>query len=378
MPFSPINLGNIIQQGEAIQGSRLQNLRLSQAMDPNSPTNQLMQLQIESRRLENEAMRNPAQIGGFEPVEGLDGYVAQRGPRGQYSNITNTTPDAPSYHFGTTGVAGDPNLRQTVAVNQSTLEATPYGDPYQQRAQVEINNGGGTEPQAPDPTNPAPTVPAPWDNITDPKVRANAQLKFGENADKEISKLQSDSADLFKMADRLERFTYLNKTNETGGIVGSAVVGAARKPFDAEFAEMSAIVDEVTPQMRQGLPGAASERDTAMFRGATVGTSKPLATNQNINTAIQVAAQNKKDHISFFENFRLNNGHLIGAKKEWRKYLEANPIFDHKAEKGSYKLNNGRQTWVEYFGGDSPAAPDLTNLSDGELDAYIQQLQGAK
>ena len=69
MPFSPINLGNIIQQGEAIQGSRLQNLRLSQAMDPNSPTNQLMQLQIESRRLENEALRNPVIDTQFNGID---------------------------------------------------------------------------------------------------------------------------------------------------------------------------------------------------------------------------------------------------------------------------------------------------------------------
>jgi len=96
MPFSPINLGNIIQQGEAIQGSRLQNLRLSQAMDPNSPTNQLMQLQIESRRLENEALRNPVMgnnVGQVSPKDFKAPSIQTYLQTGDYNDLERHEPN---------------------------------------------------------------------------------------------------------------------------------------------------------------------------------------------------------------------------------------------------------------------------------------------
>lgn len=375
MPYQPMDLGRTLAQAENIQGSRLRNLQIRDAMDPNSPQNQLLQLQMEARRLDNEAKRNPAQLTGFQPVPGLDGYVGQRGPKGGYHNLTNTTPSPDKYHFGFTGVEGDPALRQPVAINTRTLESQVIGDPYAQRAQVEINNGGATAPPplTGEPPN-TPTITPPWANIRDPKVQANAQLKFGEKADEEIIRLQTEADPLIKMSAKLDRFIFLNQTNETGGFTGNAVTSTIRQPFDAEFSEMASIINEITPQMRQGMPGAASDRDVAMFKGATVGVNKPLEANQNIAKAVQVAAQNKRDQVAFFEDYRLNNGHVVGAKKAWREYLEANPIFDPNTKKGSYKLNETRLSYQEHFGGQQQVAPDMGPLSDAELDALIERL----
>ena len=52
-------------------------------------------------------------------------------------------------------------------------------------------------------------------------------------------------------------------------------------------------------------------------------------------------------------------------KKFWKKYLNANPIFDHKAKKGSYKLNTTRKTYQEYFYGDTVGQ---TPSSEGDSD----------
>ena len=52
--FAPFNYGNVLAQGEAIKGARLQNQVAQQQMDPNSPQNVLAQQQARGSKLNNE------------------------------------------------------------------------------------------------------------------------------------------------------------------------------------------------------------------------------------------------------------------------------------------------------------------------------------
>jgi len=189
---------------------------------------------------------------------------------------------------------------------------------------------------------------APWRNILDSKKRDEAKIRFGAKAEGQVESLRSKSGLGKSMNRDIDRFLFLNETNDTGA--GYAVWGAkgARGAFDPEFAEMQSISDKLTPQMRQGMPGAASDRDVAMFRSATVGVEREHEANVNIGTGLKAANQNKIDKANFFSEYLMNRGHTRGADQEWNQYLEANPIFDPNAPDGSYALNKNRKTVQEY------------------------------
>lgn len=194
---------------------------------------------------------------------------------------------------------------------------------------------------------------APWSNIVDPKKKDEAKTRFGIEADKRLTSFGEDAGKSQNMVQALDRFVALNEKNATGGlykIPGSQAVGTA---FDSELSEMKSLQDLMTPQMRQGMPGAASDRDVAMFRGATVGLDKPKEANQNIATGLKAAHQNTIDRFNFMSEYIAAKGHDRGSETEWKRYLNANPIFDPSAPKGSYKLNEKRadyQTWFESGG----------------------------
>lgn len=202
------------------------------------------------------------------------------------------------------------------------------------------------------PIQPETDPVAPWRNIADPGKRDEAKIRFGAKAESRIEKLEKDAAGLSAMNNDLDRFIHLNETNRTGSeynipLVGGAI-GGVRSMADAEFQEMRSISDKLTPRMRQGMPGAASDRDVAMFRGATVGIGKKFEANKNIALGLKTANQNQIDRSQFYSNYLSERGHLRGAEKEWKEYLNANPIFDHKAERGSYTLNENRKSYNEW------------------------------
>lgn len=181
-------------------------------------------------------------------------------------------------------------------------------------------------------------------------IRAREEgLKNLEKNDEAVTQAQNRSADV-------KRFLELNGQTSTGPIYkipGSQTVAGA---FNPALQEMSSITDRLTPGMRQGLPGAASDRDIAMFRNATIGPDKSRETNQNIGTAMLARDQNLVAKAQFERDYLDANGHLQGADRAWRKYLEDNPIFDPGAPAGSFRLNPDRMTYQEYFRGErSPA-----------------------
>ena len=184
----------------------------------------------------------------------------------------------------------------------------------------------------------------PWDSVP-PRDRGRMQISVRKAA---TSLLNSESKALQEsnlVANRLKRFKYLNSIEETGGWLDRAT----DLSVDEQKREMVSIVDNLTPLMRQGLPGAASERDTAMFRGATVGINKTKAINDNIIAGQAALNQMGKDRLAFRQEYLQVNGHLEGSEKMWISYAEANPIFDFSAPEGSYKLNKNRKTYNDFF-----------------------------
>ena len=151
----------------------------------------------------------------------------------------------------------------------------------------------------------------------------------------------------------------------TGGIWRKipGVVGAESQ-FDPEIASMQAISDEITPLMRQGMPGAASDRDVAMFRGATVSVDKLPEVNRNIIRAKK--AQLKRDgeytraKRAWVEQYKT----LGGFEDEWRDFANANPIFADPELAGDYELNPERTEysvdWRRKMKERAPSGDDIT------------------
>jgi len=191
---------------------------------------------------------------------------------------------------------------------------------------------------------------APWRNIADPKKRDDARMRFGQAADQRLAKEQ-ESVDVSQgIVSRLDRFVALNESTSTGAQYKIPGAKSIASGLSTDVAEMQAIVDFMTPIMRQGLPGAASDRDVAMFRGATVGLDKPKEANVAIAQGLKEAHQNKIDRADFLARYIAQFGHDRGADAMWRRYLNKNPIFDHQASRGGkYVLNEKRQSYQDFL-----------------------------
>lgn len=198
----------------------------------------------------------------------------------------------------------------------------------------------------------------------DPTIKLPPAKRGGAQADElktglaEIAKDRASLSETLKIAEAAKRFGELLNVQDTGGalrnIPGAQAIEGA---FDPEIKEMASLIDRITPLMRQGLPGAASERDTAMFRGAAFGTDKDPQTNRNLILGFQTSAQIAQDRVAFKDAYLSQNGSLRGAETQWLKYLEDNPIFDLGSDVRSPQLNQSRQTWQDYFSGaERPAA----------------------
>ena len=221
--------------------------------------------------------------------------------------------------------------------------------------------GFGAAPQQPPSTPPAevgggsviPVSPnKPWGNVP---LRDQGKMQIGirKAANSSIGKQKEALKESKLLTSRLKRFKYLNSKTETGGWDDRAT-DVSLDPYKRE---MVSIVDSVTPLMRQGLPGAASERDTAMFRNATVGLGQERSVNNNIVTGIVTSNDLANDYVSFQQEYLQANGHLEGMDQYWGQYLEANPIFDPASPEGSYDLNEKRVAYQRFFGGNSNKGP---------------------
>ena len=206
-----------------------------------------------------------------------------------------------------------------------------------------------------------------------PAVAAKVTEKEAIDAYKQLGAMRENVDAMGKMAEMANRFDDLLLDQDTGGILRQSewarnINGA----FDSQIQEMNSISDKMTPLLRNGFPGAASDSDRRMFRGGAPGSEKSPEVNRNIIVGMQTAAQNAQDRLSFMEAYVGQNNTLRGANEQWQKYLNANPIFDPNGNPSAPSLNTGRQSWREFFtaGNQSNDAP----LNDDER-REIEQLR---
>jgi len=193
--------------------------------------------------------------------------------------------------------------------------------------------------------------------------------------EKQLTKMQEDAAPESQNIAQMKRFLELNdklNLNEkgeeaiaggTGGISGSIPF---RGKFDEDFSELESIRSEIIPKMRQPGSGSSSDLDIKMFSKASVGPTKPYKANKNIGTAYIINRQNAIDKIDFLEQYMAENGHLRGANRLWKKYLNENPIFSPNKQK-DYELNENRKTWQQYFGLEESDSSDEDSSPSGTL-----------
>ena len=196
----------------------------------------------------------------------------------------------------------------------------------------------------------------PWERLP-PRNQGPMQQEVHKTSRAMLEKNRQEIAKMQTMGESLQRFQYLNKKQDKeaeselfGTKTGSVIDRMTDMSLDPDKQEMVRIQNLLTPQMRQGMPGAASDRDVAMFRGATVGINVEREVNDNLVSGAMARLKNLKDRQSFMEEYFQKNQHLDGAETYWKEYLEANPIFDHSPELvGSYTLNKNRKSYGEFF-----------------------------
>jgi hypothetical protein len=216
------------------------------------------------------------------------------------------------------------------------------------------HNGGATGPGG---------LPTPQGNPTGnivPAKRGQAQVNEYNAALATINKEREALRGMAEINRLATRFGELLDVQDTGGwqrkLPGAGMIEGA---LDPETEEMNSIVDKITPLMRQGLPGAASDRDVAMFRGGAMGTDKRKQTNRNIILGFQTSHQLAQDRLEFLDAYVGQNSTLRGADRAWQDYLNANPIFDPNGETANPVLNPKRRGWKEHFGSGGSADDDV-------------------
>lgn len=310
-------------------------------------------LALREQRFRQIAQNDPSKAGR------LDGWLSRNRDLAQYvQGGASPTAQAPAMPAGARVIAQAPAKPQ--ARPATAEEKAAYGIPADVPAQmkpdgtidtISVGNGRGSGKLAP----------------TDAKY---------------LSEARTSAQQLNTVVPSVKRFMDLNRQVGTGAgfaIPGVSMVGR----IDPRIAEMQSITDKLTPAMRQGLPGAASDRDIAMFQSATVGLNKPGDANQSVANAIIAGAKRQQDYVAFLENFAKTNGSLLGAQEEWDAYAAANPMFEDSG-KGSLRINK-TTPWREYFGvsaakaakpagakpGPTPAKKPAHQMTDAEIKAAL-------
>jgi hypothetical protein len=230
----------------------------------------------------------------------------------------------------------DPKTGKSVFVRPSdSYGMTPAKDAATTLDQEDMVDYGLPKPQV------------PWANTTDSKARDRFKQKEYEIARKKLDKFGEEVDKNKNLATRADRFLQLNDKVGTGGLADKIPGGQFVQSLGDDYAEMQAISADLVPEMREPGSGSTSDFDARMFQKATVGVDKPGGANKNIVTAIKAKAQLVSDRQDFLNAYLEQNGTLAGADSAWKKYANANPIFDMNSKE--FKLNAKRKNWNEYF-----------------------------
>jgi hypothetical protein len=171
-------------------------------------------------------------------------------------------------------------------------------------------------------------------------------------ADKKMNEFAEASTAARGMAQDAKRFVELQGSVSMQGPIAGRVMA-----LSSDAQDMDAITARITPQMRQPGSGATSDFDAKMFQMATVGRTKNEGANKAIADGIVLNSQVTQEREQFMRDYLTVNGHLDGAERQWKRYADANPIFDPKSPKVP-TLNPARVPYQQFFGGaQAPAAP---------------------
>ena len=202
---------------------------------------------------------------------------------------------------------------------------------------------------------------SPYAKIASPKAQEelyqNNQKLFNAAQTKQAAVLQANSG----IGSDLQRFNEINEKNITGPSLRFSTVSGVKRLLDPEIQEAESITARLVPFLRNGLPGSSSNLDVTMFKSAGPEISKDMKANRNRIAALNAAFQNQSERTQFNNDFFTVHSHMDGADREWKKYLEANPIFDHSKGAKPYTLNADRKTYSDWFkekeyGQDAPTA----------------------
>lgn len=166
-----------------------------------------------------------------------------------------------------------------------------------------------------------------------------------------LVKLRTEAGQGQGLANLAAQMEPLARNLDTGGMMAMPGAGTVIGAVNPEVRRFMALTDQMTPGMRQGLPGAASDRDVAMFRSATPSIDKPREANLAAIAAMRAWSGRQGDYLAFMEQWARDNGNLLGAMEEWGRYTQANPLF----EEGTHGMPRVRQVapWRQWF--DRPA-----------------------
>jgi hypothetical protein len=191
-------------------------------------------------------------------------------------------------------------------------------------------------------------------NMSNPFDKKRIETR-AKNMDENIAKSQSQ-IDTYNKAEAL-----LNKgTFDTGGI--SDFLAPITTRFNQDASDFQAEVNKIVPTMRPTGSGSTSDRDMAVFEKATFGFGKPKETNLNIIKGRRAVEENNIAKEELFAQYITSGmGTPADFDREWRKYLNANPIFGD--DKGS-TLNKNRVNAYDWFS--KPQAPSLKQVNQAK------------
>lgn len=178
-------------------------------------------------------------------------------------------------------------------------------------------------------------------NMNNPFDKKRIETR-AKNMDENIAKSQS-LIDDYNQAEAL-----LNKNSFNTG-AGYGVVAPITARFNNDAAQFQALVNKIVPTMRPAGSGSTSDRDMAIFEKATFGFDKPREANLNIIRGRRAVEENNKAKEELFAEYITNGmGTPADFDREWRRYLNANPIFGD--DQGN-TLNKTRVSAYDWFSG---------------------------
>lgn len=228
----------------------------------------------------------------------------------------------------------------------------------------------------PDPAN-APALGVPVYSGPNPYegLDRTGQRQLRMNFEKDLEKIQDEADKGSEDIQDIERFLQLNESVKNDKLGTGRGTGWLKTFTDADFQEMDSISSRLVPKMREPGSGSSSDLDVKMFRAGMIGVNKLYEANKNIGTALLISRKLKQEKSQFMENYLSANGHLRGANQAWKRYLNDNPIFDPIADTKTFKLNENRMSWQDYFsGGDIMSSETKTRKTKSQKPEYYEYM----